>query len=66
MAEQIFWSGQAARRFNRSASWLKLLESQGIIPPAPRDFSGRRVYSESDVEKIRTILERRAQERSAA
>lgn len=48
-----------ARRFERSADWLKKLEAQGIIPPAPRDFSGRRVYTLEDVERIRAILERR-------
>lgn len=59
-------TGKAASRWNRSASWLKLLESQGIIPPASRDFSGRRVYTEADLKRIETILEQRARERSVA
>ena len=52
-------TGQAASRWNRSASWLKLLEYQGVIPPAERDFSGRRIYTEADLEKIRDILDQR-------
>ena len=58
--QQVFRSGQAARRFNRSASWLKLLEYQGIIPPASRDpFSGQRIYTPEDLARIRDILEQR-------
>jgi DNA-binding transcriptional MerR regulator len=48
-----------ARTFHRSADWLKKLEAQGIIPPAPRDFSGRRIYTAEDVQRIGDILERR-------
>jgi DNA-binding transcriptional MerR regulator len=48
-----------ARQFYRSPDWLKKLELQGIIPPAPRDFANRRYYTPGDVEQIRTILERR-------
>lgn len=59
MEQQGLPTGQAARRWNRSASWLKLLEYQGVIPPVTRDFSGRRIYTESDLEKIRDILDRR-------
>ncbi len=45
-----------AREFNRSADWLRGLEREGIIPQAPRDFAGRRIYSEADLETIRRIL----------
>jgi DNA-binding transcriptional MerR regulator len=48
-----------ARTFHRSADWLKKLEAQGIIPPAPRDFSGRRFYEPAHIEIIRAALERR-------
>ncbi len=60
MEQEHFRSGQAARQFNRSAGWLKLLEYQGIIPAAKRDpFSGQRVYTRDDIARIREILERR-------
>ena len=39
--QEVFRSGQAARQFNRSAGWLKLLEYQGVIPPARRDHPRR-------------------------
>jgi DNA-binding transcriptional MerR regulator len=55
------------REFNRSAAWVKLLERQGLIPPAPRDFSGRRFYTPQDLDIIREALQRRhAPEGSAA
>jgi DNA-binding transcriptional MerR regulator len=57
--QKILLPGAAARRFNRSASWLKFLERQQIIPPAARDLGGRRVYSEADLENIRRILQER-------
>jgi len=46
-----------ARRFHRTASWLTKLERAGIIPPAPRDFNGRRFYEPQHIETIRTALE---------
>jgi DNA-binding transcriptional MerR regulator len=54
-----------ARTFHRSADWLKKLEADGIIPAAARDFSGRRIYTPEDVERIRDILERRRGGRAA-
>jgi DNA-binding transcriptional MerR regulator len=48
-----------ARRFHRSTSWLTKLERAGIIPPAPRDWSGRRFYTADDVARIRERLEQR-------
>jgi DNA-binding transcriptional MerR regulator len=48
-----------ARRFHRTASWLTKLERAGIIPPAPRDWSGRRFYEPEHVEMIRSALARR-------
>lgn len=48
-----------ARRFHRSPDWLKLLERRGIIPPAARDFAGRRYYLPDDIETIRHALEAR-------
>jgi DNA-binding transcriptional MerR regulator len=48
-----------ARSFHRTASWLTKLERAGIIPPAPRDWSGRRFYEPEHVEMIRSALARR-------
>jgi len=49
-----------ARAFGRSVAWLKALEREGIIPPAPRDELNReRIYSPDDVERIRAILAER-------
>jgi DNA-binding transcriptional MerR regulator len=49
---------EVARHFHRTASWLTKLERAGIIPPAPRDWSGRRFYEPEHVEQIRSALER--------
>lgn len=54
------WPVDVAREFHRSPDWLRALEREGVIPPAPRDFSGRRIYRPEDVERIREILEARA------
>jgi hypothetical protein len=44
-------------RFNRSPAWLRKLEYDGIIPPAPRDtFNGRRVYPPWYMEQIEPII----------
>jgi len=42
----------ARREFNRSGDWLRRLERAGIIPPAPRDFAGYRVYTAEHVAEI--------------
>jgi DNA-binding transcriptional MerR regulator len=56
-----------AAAFGRSSNWLRQLEKRGVVPRAPRDFSGRRVYTSEDIAHIRQILERRyAPEGSAA
>jgi hypothetical protein len=35
-------AADVSSRFNRSPAWLRKLEYDGIIPPAPRDsFNGR-------------------------
>lgn len=46
-----------AREFGRSVAWLKALERNGVIPPAPRDeLNGDRVYSPEDVQHIRQAV----------
>jgi DNA-binding transcriptional MerR regulator len=45
---------QAARRLGVSSQYLRLLEWQGRIPPARRDFNGR-VYSDFDIALLRSL-----------
>lgn len=47
---------KVARMFNRSGDWLRGLERAGIIPPAPRDFAGYRVYPPEYLAEIRRII----------
>ncbi len=49
-------SGEVARLFERTPNWLRDLEKRGIIPAAPRDFSGYRRYTPEDIEQIRKIV----------
>ena len=38
-------AGEVARQeIGRSGDWLRKLERAGVIPAAPRDFNGYRVY----------------------
>jgi DNA-binding transcriptional MerR regulator len=46
--------GEAARRLGVTSNYLRLLEWQGRIPPARRDYNGR-IYSEFDIELLRRI-----------
>jgi len=43
-----FHIGEAARRLSVTSKHLRVLEREGRIPPARRDFNGR-VYSEFDI-----------------
>lgn len=52
--------GAAAQRLGISASLLRRMEDQGLVPPAMRLIgSDRRVYSATQVEEIRRIREAR-------
>ncbi len=44
----------AARRLNVSPQHLRMLEWQGRIPPARRDFNGR-IYSDFDIALLRSM-----------
>lgn len=46
--------GEAARHLNVSPQHLRMLEWQGRIPPARRDFNGR-VYSEFDIALLKSL-----------
>lgn len=55
-AEDVGPNKVARREFGRSGDWLRKLERRGVIPPAPRDFSGYRIYPPEHVERIRQII----------
>ena len=46
--------GEAARRLSVSPKHLRMLEWQGRIPPARRDFNGR-IYSEFDITLLKSM-----------
>ncbi len=45
-----------ARAIGVSSDWLRRLEQQGRIPPAPRDLNGHRRYGPEDVKRLRELL----------
>jgi DNA-binding transcriptional MerR regulator len=45
---------EAARHLGVSSQYLRLLEWQGHIPPARRDFNGR-IYSDFDIALLKSI-----------
>ncbi len=45
---------EAARRLGVTPNYLRILERQGRIPPARRDFNGR-VYSTLDIAGLRHL-----------
>jgi DNA-binding transcriptional MerR regulator len=45
---------EAARRLGVSSQHLRMLEWEGRIPPARRDFNGR-VYSEFDIALLKSL-----------
>jgi hypothetical protein len=46
--------GEAAAQLGVTSKHLRLLEREGRIPPARRDYNGR-VYSEFDIALLRSI-----------
>jgi DNA-binding transcriptional MerR regulator len=46
---------QAAEMLSVTAGYLRLLERQGLIPPARRDTFGNRIYSETDLALLRAL-----------
>jgi len=46
--------GRVARELHVSPQYLRMLEWQGRIPPARRDFNGR-VYSEFDIALLKNM-----------
>ena len=42
-----------------SREWLRACERKGLIPPPARNEKGHRIYTAEEVQRIRTILDRR-------
>ena len=50
-------AADVVHRFNRTPAWLRKLEYDGIIPPAPRDpINGRRIYPDEYLALITPII----------
>jgi DNA-binding transcriptional MerR regulator len=49
-----FHIGEAARRLGCTPKHLRVLEREGRIPPARRDYNGR-VYTEFDIALLRAM-----------
>lgn len=45
-------TGEVAQKLNMSKDGLRYYEKEGLLPPIGRDTSGRRVYTDADVEWI--------------
>jgi DNA-binding transcriptional MerR regulator len=54
MEGTAFHIGEAAQRLGVTPKHLRLLEREGRIPPARRDFNGR-IYTEFDVALLRSM-----------
>jgi DNA-binding transcriptional MerR regulator len=54
MDSATFHIGECARRLGVTPKHLRLLEREGRIPPARRDYNGR-VYSEFDIALLRAL-----------
>lgn len=52
--DSVMHISEVARRLNVSPQHLRMLEWQGRIPPARRDFNGR-IYSEFDVALLKSM-----------
>jgi DNA-binding transcriptional MerR regulator len=52
--QRTLYISETAKRLSVSPQYLRMLESQGRIPPARRDFNGR-IYSEFDIALLKSI-----------
>ena len=53
--QRTFSIGSAATVLGCSASWLRLAERLGAIPPARRTLGGQRRYTTEDIQQLRAI-----------
>ena len=54
MEGTAFQIGEAAQRLGVTPKHLRLLEREGRIPPARRDYNGR-IYTEFDIAVLRSM-----------
>lgn len=54
MEGTAFHIGEAAQRLGVTPKHLRLLEREGRIPPARRDYNGR-IYTEFDIALLRSM-----------
>jgi DNA-binding transcriptional MerR regulator len=54
MDSVAFHIGEAARQLGVTPKHLRLLEREGRVPPACRDFNGR-IYTEFDLALLRSM-----------
>lgn len=54
MESNVVHISEAARRLKVTPHYIRLLEAEGKIPPARRDFNGR-IYSEFDIALLKSI-----------
>jgi hypothetical protein len=52
--DSVMHISEAARRLSVSPQHLRMLEWQGRIPPARRDFNGR-IYTEFDIALLKSM-----------
>lgn len=52
-ATRFYSVSEAARELSLSAEWLREGERRGSLPKAKRDRNGYRIYTESDLERLR-------------
>lgn len=52
--------GQAAEQAGVSAKSIRLYESRGLLPPAPRSAHGHRLFTDADIEVLRFIARAKA------
>jgi DNA-binding transcriptional MerR regulator len=56
MLMKLFRVSETARELGISEAWLRRAEKSGRIPKARRDLNKWRVYSQEELELIRTLL----------
>ena len=53
LKQHIYSISEAARELSLSAEWLREGEKRGSLPKAKRDRNSYRIYTESDIERLR-------------
>lgn len=56
-APRLLTIGEVARLVGRSASTVRNLEGRGVVRPTRLEGQDRRVYTMSDVQKIRAVIQ---------